>query len=115
MGYGMGKTMGIVINTDKHKVTGSHLRLSLLMFLGEDTAKRETTASKIVNTLQAFARDTLGIELVGEMFQADSRISAYDAYRATGISHDDAMLLVEADKKRAELLAKGRQLLKKSA
>jgi len=107
--------MGIILNNDKHKVTGSHLRLSLLMFLGVDVAQRETTATKIVNTLQAFARDTLGIELVGEMFQADSRVSAYDKYRAAGISHADALDRIARAKEDKELQAKGEAILKQNA
>ena len=111
----MVKTMAIILNSDKHNATGSHLRLSLLMFLGEDVANRETRAMQIVSTLKQLAQNELSIELVGEMFQADSRVSAYDAYRAAGIDHEDALAMVLADRKRAELLAKGRQLLKKSA
>lgn len=107
--------MGIIVNTEKHKVTGSHLRLSLLMFLGVDVEQREATATKIVNTLQAFARDTMGIELVGEMFQADSRVSAYDKYRAAGLSHADAMQCIEAEQQRKKILELGASILKSRA
>lgn len=106
--------MTIVWN-ENTKATGSHLKLDLSLFLGEDENGRKAKAELILNKLRDFALNVLRCEVTGEAKQADSRVSAYDAYRAAGVDHEQAILMIEADKKRAELLAAGRAALKKTA
>ena len=83
--------MPLVLNTEKNKPEASHLEFSKLqIFLGTDKSKRAAIADKIVNSLVAFARDTLHVELVGVMAQVNARVSDYDAYRAAGLTHEQA-------------------------
>ena len=107
-------TMAHVWN-DKTNNNGSHLTGKFSLFLGEDTAQRLGKAKQVIAAFETFARDVLQCEIVAEFMQTDCRVSAYDAYRAAGVSHADALAMIESDKARAAMLAKGRAILKKSA
>lgn len=111
--------MAVLVNEKKNKPQASHLALNLLVFLGNDKIARDTRAQHIINSLVRYAQEDLQAELVGEYAQVNARISDYDALRAAGKSHSEALAIeAEKAKKLAELAAlgldirKGKEILK---